>query len=168
MTDLADYSARVGVFSQPMLKAAIDFVDAAYGDSMRSVPVERFGNCAIEFSYQRCIRLAVSVALLGQEDWVVAAALLFDCVAACGANESTLSEAGVPEQVISTVMALQRRDGESVASYLARVARDKATLVIKRAELCELVASSDPDHFSSYKHVVWLDMLVRSASSKYA
>lgn len=169
MSDLSEvYSERSLIFLRPTLKSAMDFLHATYGDSMRSLPKEQFGNCAVEPAIQRCIRIAVSVAMLGEEDWVVAAAILFDCVAAKGTDRAALSKAGFSDQVISTVMALQQGDKEPVSAYIARLAKDRATRVIKRADLCESLSSSDPDHFSSYRHVVALDMLVRRASSKYA
>ncbi|WP_322766907.1 HD domain-containing protein [Frankia sp. Cr1] len=83
-------------------------------------------------------------------------AVLHDVVEDTDVTLATLTSLGYPSDVVAAVDALSHRDGESVEHYLARVADNALSVVVKRADMAD---NSNP---------VRLARLPRDQADRYA
>ncbi|MEU4741471.1 HD domain-containing protein [Actinosynnema sp. NPDC023658] len=65
------------------------------------------------------------------------AAVLHDVLEDTSVTEGDLLAAGCPPEVVSTVLALSHREGESQEDYLARVLTDPVAVEVKRADISD-------------------------------
>ncbi|WP_322759591.1 HD domain-containing protein [Frankia sp. Cr2] len=68
-------------------------------------------------------------------------AVLHDVVEDTDVSLAKLTSLGYPSDVVAAIDALSHRDGESVEQYLARVAGNPLSVVVKRADMAD---NSDP------------------------
>ena len=64
-------------------------------------------------------------------------AVLHDVIEDTSVTEQELVSLGCPPRVIEAVVAISKRDGESMADYLARVAADPIALAVKHADIAD-------------------------------
>jgi (p)ppGpp synthase/HD superfamily hydrolase len=65
------------------------------------------------------------------------AAVLHDVIEDTPVTADQLRAAGCPERVVTAVIALSHRPGESQADYLARVAADPIAVAVKHADIAD-------------------------------
>jgi (p)ppGpp synthase/HD superfamily hydrolase len=65
------------------------------------------------------------------------AAVLHDVVEDTAVTADDLLAAGCPPEVVTTVLALSHRDGETQEDYLARVLTDPVAVQVKRADIAD-------------------------------
>ncbi|WP_367131300.1 HD domain-containing protein [Saccharothrix sp. HUAS TT1] len=73
------------------------------------------------------------------------AAVLHDVVEDTSVTAEDLLSAGCPAEVVSTVLALSHRDGETQEDYLARVLTDPVAVEVKRADIAD---NTSPDRLA--------------------
>jgi len=64
-----------------------------------------------------------------------AVAVLHDVIEDCGITAQDLAEAGLPEEVVSRVEILSRREGESYMQFIDRIAPDEVARKVKMEDL---------------------------------
>lgn len=82
--------------------------------------------------------LAVSKMVSGQQAKIVA--LLHDVIEDSPYTENTLRVLGIPEEIVTAVVAISRKEGESLKAYLCRV---KANELARQVKIADLQHNSD-------------------------
>lgn len=105
-------------------------------------------------------RVAGHAAAAGGDERVVAAAWLHDVVEDTGITPADLRAAGVPDDVVTAVVAVTKVPGEQVEDYFARVNRDPVAVAVKTADLAD---NTDPARLAALD-----DATRRRLEEKYA
>lgn len=90
-------------------------------------------------------RVAGHAAAAGGDERVVAAAWLHDVVEDTDVTPDDLRAAGIPDDVVTAVVALSKVPGQSVDDYFAAVNRHPVAIAVKAADLAD---NTDPERLA--------------------
>lgn len=85
------------------------------------------------------------VAAAGGDERVVAAAWLHDVVEDTDVTPDDLRAAGIPDDVVTAVVALSKVPGQSVEDYFVAVNRHQVAIAVKAADLAD---NTDPERLA--------------------